>query len=177
MILTTFFVCFFIWLTNSGTYGFGMIMKLFAGLMLFGMGMLSFTMFAQNFFKDSKLVTMVMPFLFFVPTGISMSMVLEPILDFGYVNGYVHWLYWFPQFPFTTIMVDMLDTNGFKFFEVGVPVSWFFLALNIPFWFMLHLYIEAIKPDSYGIARSCCFCFQNCRKKKDHCVPMTDEQA
>ena len=68
-------------------------------------------------------------------------------------------------------MVDMLDTNGLKMFEVGVPVSWVFLALNIPLWFMLSLYVEAIKPDSYGIARSPCFCFQNCRKKKEHVKP------
>jgi len=46
MTLTTFFVCFFIWLTNSNTYSFGLIMKLFIALLMFGMGMLSFTMFA-----------------------------------------------------------------------------------------------------------------------------------
>lgn len=46
MILTTFFVCFFIWLLNSETYSFGVIMKLFLALLFFGMGMLSFTMFA-----------------------------------------------------------------------------------------------------------------------------------
>ena len=39
---------------------------------------------------------MVMPFLFFVPTGISMSMVLEPIMKPPFVNDYVQWLYWFP---------------------------------------------------------------------------------
>lgn len=72
----------------------------------------------------------------------------------------------------------MLDNTGLKFFTVGVPVSWFFLALNIPFWFIFHLYIEAIKPDSYGIARSPCFCFQRCSKKKEqiHVVPGGEQE-
>ena len=161
MIMTTFFVCLFIWLTNSNTYGFGVILTLFAALLMFGMGMLSFTMFAQNFFKDSKLVTMVLPFLFFVPTGISISMVLEPILTMPnpISNDYAQYLYWFPTFPFTTIMVDLLNKTQFEFFEVSVTASWICLALNIPVWFLLHLYVEAIKPDNYGISRSPCFCF------------------
>ena len=63
MIFTTFIVCFFIWLWMSEIYSFGLMMKLFLALMLFGTGMMSFTMFSQNFFKDSKLATMVMPFI------------------------------------------------------------------------------------------------------------------
>ena len=47
----------------SEIYSFGLMMKLFLALMLFGTGMMSFTMFSQNFFKDSKLATMVMPFI------------------------------------------------------------------------------------------------------------------
>ena len=94
----------------SDIYSFGLMMKLFLALMVFGTGMMSFTMFAQNFFKDSKLATMVMPFIGFIPTGISMSMVLEPILKAPYINNYIQYLYWFPQFPFTVIMVDILDT-------------------------------------------------------------------
>ena len=170
MILTTFFVCFFIWLLNSETYSFGVIMKLFLALLFFGMGMLSFTMFAQNFFKDPKLATMVMPFLFFIPTGMSMSMTLEPILDHPYVNNYVQYLYWFPQFPFTTVMVDLLDKQGLKFFEVSIGASWAMLVINIPLWFVIHLYVEAIKPDSYGVAQHPCFCIQRCRKK-----PLADQ--
>lgn len=179
MILTTFFVCFFIWLLNSETYSFGAIMKLFLALLFFGMGMLSFTMFAQNFFKDPKLATMVMPFLFFIPTGMSMSMTLEPILDYPYVNNYVQYFYWFPQFPFTTVMVDLLDKQGMKFFEVSVGASWAMLIINIPLWFVIHLYVEAIKPDSYGVAHHPCFCIQRCRKKPptdQHVVPNEPEE-
>jgi|Transcript_37574 hypothetical protein len=166
MILTTFFVCFFIWLLNSEVYSFGLIMQLFLALLLFGTGMLSFTMFAQNFFKDAKLATMVMPFIFFIPTGISMALVLEPILDYPYVNNYVQYLYWFPTFPFTTVMVDLLDTlRVIKYFETSVGGSWVMLFLNVPLWFFLHLYVEAIKPDSYGIAHHPCFCLARCRKR------------
>ena len=54
---------------------------------------------------------MVMPFIFFIPTGVAMTIVLGPILS-GEKNDYVQYLYFFPQFPFTVIMVNLLDTTG-----------------------------------------------------------------
>jgi len=102
------------------------------------------------------------PFIFFVPTGLSMSQVLQPILDAGYVNDYAQYLYWFPTFPFTTVMIDLLNDTPLKYFTASVEASWVFLVLNIPFWFLLHLYVEAIKPDSYGVALHPCFC---CKKR------------
>ena len=108
---------------------------------------------------------MVMPFIFFIPTGLAMTIVLGPILA-GETNNWVQYLYWFPQFPFTVIMVNLLDNTGLKFFEVSDEVSWVFLILSTPFYFLLHLYIEAIMPDNYGIASKCCFCFARCCKKR-----------
>ena len=29
---------------------------------------------------------------------------------------------------------------------------------------MVHLYLENIMPDNYGISKSCCFCFNSCSK-------------
>ena len=31
---------------------------------------------------------------------------------------------------------------------------------------MLHMYVEAIIPDNYGIRKSCCFCFASCCRKR-----------
>ena len=33
---------------------------------------------------------------------------------------------------------------------------------------MLHLYVEAIIPDNYGIKKGCCFCFNSCRKRPNN---------
>ena len=151
MLFTVFFVSFFVWAFNSETYSFSELATFFVALWLFGLGMLTFTMFAQNFFKNSKLITMILPIIMFIPTGIAMNLILMPII-YQEVDETIQWLYWFPTFPFTTIMVNTLDKTGITFFTVGNAESWVFLILNIPFYFFLHLYVEAIKPDSYGIA-------------------------
>ena len=106
-----------------------------------------------------------MPFIFFIPTGLAMTIVLGPILS-GEKNDYVQYLYFFPQFPFTVIMVNLLDTTGLEFFEVSDGVSWFFLIISTPVYFLAHLYVEAIMPDNYGISSKCCFCFDRCCKKR-----------
>jgi hypothetical protein len=38
-------------------------------------------MLVQNIFKNSQLVSMVMPFLFYVPTGVAMTLVISPVLS------------------------------------------------------------------------------------------------
>ena len=48
------------------------------------------------------------------------------------------------------------------YFDIEAYVAWIALVLQCPVYFMLHLYIEAIIPDNYGIAKSCCFC---CKRK------------
>ena len=108
---------------------------------------------------------MVMPFIFFIPTGLAMTIVLGPILS-GEKNDYVQYLYFFPQFPFTVIMVNLLDNTGLEFFEVSDGISWFFLIISTPLYFLAHLYVEAIMPDNYGISSKCCFCFDRCCKKR-----------
>jgi len=57
------------------------LLALWILLWLFGLGLLAFTMFFQNFFSSPKLVSMVLPFAFFIPIGVSMTVVLAPILS------------------------------------------------------------------------------------------------
>ena len=51
---------------------------------------------------------MVSPFAFFIPTGVAMTIVLGPVLS-GVKNTWVQYLFWFPSFPFTVAMVELLD--------------------------------------------------------------------
>ena len=57
-------------------------------LWFFGMGMLGVTMLLQNFFRNSQLVPMVVPFVFFIPTGVAMTIVLGPVISAN-VNNWV----------------------------------------------------------------------------------------
>lgn len=156
-------LCIFIYVFNRDAYPIGDLILLAIALWLFGMGMMSVTMFIQNLFSDPRLATMVMPFIFFIPTGIAMTLVLAPILT-SEANTYIQYLFWFPNFPFTVVMVNLLDKSPLEYFTVENGVAWFFLVIQTPLWYLLHLYIEAVKPDMYGVSRSLCFCFKSCRK-------------
>ena len=48
--------------------------------------------------------------------------------------------------------------------EYNIPVAWVCLTATVPLYFFLYLYMDAIIPDTYGIAKGFCFCLK--RKKK-----------
>ena len=89
MFFPTFFVSLFIWLFNQEYLTFGTAAILFVMLWFFGMGMLGVAMLIQNFFRNSQLVPMVMPFIFFIPTGIAMTIVLGPVVDPTMTNQWI----------------------------------------------------------------------------------------
>ena len=97
-------------------------------LWFFGMGMLGVTMLLQNFFRNSSLIAMVVPFVFFIPTGVALTIVLGPIIS-REVNNWVQYLFWFPTFPFSVAAVDLLDKSEIVYFEVDVAVAWVFLVI------------------------------------------------
>ena len=39
-------------------------------------------------------------------------------------------------------------------------VAWITLIITTPIYFLIHLYLEAIIPDAYGITKPCCYCFK-----------------
>lgn len=164
MLFPTFFVTLFIWLFNQKDVDLARSCVLFAVLWLFGFGMLGVSMFGQNFFRNSQLVAMVMPFIFFIPTGISMVLVLEPVIS-QTPNDWIQYLFWFPTFPFAVCAVDLLNATEVEYFSVQPAVAWAFLVIQCPLYFLLHMYMEAILPDNYGIRKGVCCCFAGCRKR------------
>ena len=127
--------------------------------------MLGVAMLLQNVFRNSKLVTMVLPFIFFVPTGVAMTLVLGPVLT-REPNDWIQYLFWFPNFPFTVLVVDLLDKSPLTYFTASNELAWVCLLVQTPCYFLLHLYIEAIMPDNYGISKPLCFCFSKRKVKR-----------
>ena len=95
-----------------------------------------------------------------------MTIVIGPVIS-EETNEWIQYLFWFPTFPFSVCAVSLLDKTEIKFFDVNAGVAWFFLIIQCPFYFLLHLYIEAIIPDNFGIRKGLCFCFDSYRKKRN----------
>lgn len=166
MTIPTLLVVLFIWLFNTTDLGDGTLVYLFLLLWIFGAAMLTFTLFVQNFFSSPDLVSMVLPFLFFIPVGLAMTIVLGPILT-RETNDWTQYLFFYPTFPFMVIMVDLLDQSPLEMFSVSAATSWVCLILQIPFFFFLHLYTEAVIPNNFGISKHPFFCCQRNRIKQD----------
>ena len=92
-------------------------------------------------------------------------------LQSGEPNDWVQYLFWMPTFPFEVVLTYIFDFKSddpeiptVKFFEISEFWAWIALILLCPIYFFLHMYLEAIIPDAYGVTESCCFCFRRSRK-------------
>ena len=134
---------------------------LFFSFWLYSLGMLSLTMVLSNFFRNSKLVNMTLNVIFFIPTGIAMAGIIAPgtTMSADSANDWIQYLFWLPNFPFAVLAINTIKTGPIEYFTVGEEVALACLIVQIPLWFLVHLYLEGILPDNYGVSKSCCFCF------------------
>ena len=58
-----------------------------------------------------------------------------------------------------------LNCGYFQSYHIPNWYSWTILAIQIPAWFFVYLYLEKVLPDTYGITKHPCFC---CISKKTH---------
>jgi len=42
--------------------------------------------------------------------------------------------------------------------KISMGAMWAFLVLNIPFWYLIYLYLDQVMPNEYGIQKHPCFC-------------------
>lgn len=111
---------------------------------------------------------MIAPFLLYVPVGIAVLAIFVPASTFV-VNDWVQYLYFLPTFPFEVILVSIFSPEmKEQLFSVDVSFSWFCLIAILPVYLLLHIYFEAIIPDSYGVTSSCCFCLRWGKTKEAH---------
>ena len=151
---------------NSDTIGFGAAIQLFLALWLLALDFLALSIFIQNFFNNPKLAAVCAPFLFFLPTGVAMLGLITPVTTLE-PNNWVQYMFFLPTFPFEVVLTEIFQPDAsFSFFEVSSAAAWVFLVLLTPIYFFLHIYVEAIIPDAYGVTESCCFCLRKSRKQE-----------
>jgi len=64
------------WLINTQYIDFGMAVQLFFAIWLLAFDTLALSLLLQNFFSDSKLASMIAPFILFLPTGLAMLAII-----------------------------------------------------------------------------------------------------
>jgi hypothetical protein len=60
---------------------------------------------------------------------------------------------------------------------LNIPFALIALFLNTPLYFGIFLYLDEIVPNTYGIAKSCCFCFKKKSPKKVRASSLTNLNA
>ena len=167
--LTCLIICLMTYIMNSGTVTFAQTAKLFAATWLLAVDYLGLSLVVQNFFQDPKLAALCAPFLLFMPTGIALLGIIGPVASMTrgmfVQNNWVQYLFMLPTFPFEVVLSDIFAPNvGYPFFTVDAKWAWAALVLLTPIYYFIHIYLEAVLPDAYGITESCCFCI---RKKRE----------
>ena len=134
-------------------------------IFLFGIALLSLAMVMSTFFVDSKLAGQLSNFLLYLPTSIyffALSMHIVNLMKSD--EAPFMWLqlgYFMPHFPFGMIMLKILLPGWvFETLNCDITVAWVCLAISIPIYVMLYMYLDAVMPNTFGIRNSCCFCFK-----------------
>ena len=120
--------------------------------MVFGFAMIFYSLVITTFFSDSKLSTQI---------G-GLVQILPLALYIGISNNnpnYLYILYWFPHFPTTVILTSCAGLD----IGLSLPVAWVVLIISLPAYYFLYVYLDQIIPDTFGISKSCCFCFKKKR--------------
>ena len=129
---------------------------LFAATWLLGLNFLGMCLVLQNFFSSPKLAPMLGPVILFLPTGVALFAALGQLVS-GIQNTWIQYMFWLPTFPYEVIICALFQP-GNNFFVVPTWVAWVTLVVLTPLYFLVHLWLEAIIPDAYGITKPCCFC-------------------
>jgi len=175
--LTTLLMTMMTFTLNADSISFGQAMKLFLAVWLLAVDMLGVSLVLQNFFSDSKLAAICAPFALFLPTGVAMLGIIQPAVN-GSPNNWVQYLFWIPTFPFEVVLTSIFQPNTVEFFFQESPAwAWTALVLLTPLYFLLHIYLEAIIPNAYGINSPCCFCLRRKRSDDDSEVEEFDANA
>jgi len=145
---------------------------LFFSVLLFGLSLMSVSLFLTTVFTDSKLSTQVGMYILLFPTSIflyTISYRLNAEIDAPFTydgNPLFQLWYIIPNFSFGVILVDYYIHNGAQaVLGLEVSVAWVSLLFSIPFYVGLYMWLDAIIPNTYGISESLCFCLK--RKKNE----------
>jgi len=49
----------------------------------------------------------------------------------------------------------------------SVAAAWAALILSLPAYYFLYVYLDQVVPNTFGISKSCCFCFKKRRTATD----------
>jgi ATP-binding cassette subfamily A (ABC1) protein 3 len=137
---------------------------------LFGLALMSVSLFLTTVFTDSKLSAQVGLYILLFPTSIflySVSYRLNAEVDYPFTfdgNPWFQLWYVIPNFSFGVVLIDYYIHDGAKvILGLHVSVAWVCLLLSIPFYFCMYMWVDAIMPNTFGIRESLCFCL---KKKK-----------
>lgn len=147
----------FIWLYNKEHIEFSSFLLLAAAFILNNLNTLTFVLVLQNFFENARMSAIILPTLQMFPTGVAMLSILLPIVN-SQENNWIEFLFWLPTFPFTVQIAHIFEPDN-TYFGVSVSVAWIVAVCLSPVYFFLHIYLENIVPNTFGVSRSCCYCF------------------
>jgi len=134
----------------------------------------------STLFADSKIATYAGIMLLFIPTNILFFALIQIILGSVkailevqpyYGEQWFELCYVMPHFSFGRILLEYLIDDGANklFFKLIIPLplhrAWWASVATTVGYFLLYLYLDAIIPNAYGIAKPCCFCLKSKKTK------------
>ena len=124
------------------------------------MSVIPFSMALSTFFTDSKVAQYVGSLFMIFPTLIFLQVItMDDSVDVQKATMYG--ISWMPMFPAMSIFCKLatpppsiLPDRSMLLFKtdwVDTNTMFVLLALNIPLWFSVYLYLDSVMPNTYGV--------------------------
>jgi len=134
-----------------------------------------FSMALSTFFSDSKVAQYVGSLFMVFPTLIFLSVITMDGSD--NTKKAMYGISWMPLFPAMSIfsklatpqpdILPMRDLLLLKTDWINTEAMFILLALNIPLWFMIYLYLDSVMPNTYGVQKHPCFCLKKINRQRN----------
>jgi hypothetical protein len=120
----------------------------------------------STLFSDYRVAQQIGGLFLFLPVLIIFKLLTDPDINAIYAVYPVSIL---PTAQFTVSLISIctpLFTGKQRFpvkvvfdvSKISMGAMWAFLVLNIPFWYLIYLYLDQVMPNEYGIQKHPCFC-------------------
>ena len=86
----------------------------------------------------------------------------RPEIDYNYNYLYIGY-----PLPFVPMSVIITYSLGGSLGDQSLPAAWAALILSLPAYYFLYIYLDQVVPNTFGISKSCCFCFKKRRTGAD----------
>jgi hypothetical protein len=121
----------------------------------------------STLFSDSKIASQIGSLALIIPLAVYQLLLNFSESGRSYREYNYDYLYIGYPLPFVPMSVIITYALGGSLGTQSIAAAWAALILSLPAYYLLYIYLDQVVPNTFGISKSCCFCFKKRRTAVD----------